>query len=53
MVVLDERMWIVVSTLLGDVLMVFLKSVMIFLERLVGVYSTEWEALSSLWLVVL
>ena len=46
-------MWIVVSTLLGDVLMVFLKLVVVFLERLVDVYSTECVAVSSLWLVVL
>ena len=46
-------MWIVVSTLFGDVLMVFLKLVVVFLERLVDVYSTEWVAVSSLWLVVL
>ena len=53
MVVLDERKWIVVSTLLEVVLMVFLKLVGVFLERLVDVYSTEWAALSSLLLVVL
>ena len=45
-------MWIVVSTLLGDVLMAFLKLVVVFLERLVDVYSTEEVTMSSLWLVL-
>ena len=53
MVVLDERKWIVASTLLEVVLMVFLKLVGVFLERLVDVYSTELAAESSLWLVML
>ena len=46
-------MWIVVSTLLGCVLMVFLMLVVVSLESMVGVYSTEDVAMSSLWLVVL
>ena len=33
-------MWIVVSTLLGDVLMVFLKLMVVSLKRMVDVYST-------------
>ncbi len=50
---MDERMWNVVSTLLGCVLMVFLKLMVVSLERMVDVYSTEEVAMSSLWLVVL
>ncbi len=32
--------------------MVFLKLLVVFPERLVGMYSTELAAVSSLWLVV-
>lgn len=46
-------MWIVESTLLVYALMVFLKLVVVFLEMMMGVYSTERAAVSSLWLVVL
>ena len=46
-------MWIVVSTLLECVLMVFLKLIVVSLKRMVDVYSTEEVSTSSLWLVVL
>ncbi len=45
-------MKVLVLTLLECVLMVFLKLMMVSLERIVDVYSTEEVAMSSLWLVV-
>ena len=46
-------MKIVVSTFLGFVLMVFQRLMVVSLERMVDVQTTEEMAMSSLWLVVL